>query len=45
MIELRRNKETGVVEAWKDGKRIGNISTMGDDIDGRTTDKPQARDD
>ena len=32
MIEFHRNKETGIVEAWKDGKYIGNVITMGDDI-------------
>lgn len=30
MIEFIRNKETGVLEVWKDGKKIGNIITMGD---------------
>jgi hypothetical protein len=32
MIEFRRNKETGVLEVWKDGKKIGEIITMGDEI-------------
>lgn len=32
MIEFRRNKETGILEVWKDGKKIGEIITMGDDI-------------
>ncbi len=32
MIEFRRNKETGILEAWKDGKLIGSIITMGDEV-------------
>lgn len=32
MIEFIRNKETGVLEAWKDGKLIGPIVTMGDEV-------------
>lgn len=32
MIEFKRNKETGIVEVWKDGKKIGEIRTMGDDV-------------
>ena len=32
MIEFRRNKETGELETWKDGKKTGSIVTMGDDI-------------
>ena len=31
-MELRRNPETGILEAWKDGKKIGEVVTMGDDI-------------
>lgn len=34
MIELIRNKETGILEAWKDGKKIGEVLTMGDVIIG-----------
>lgn len=35
MIEFRRNEETGILEAFKDGKYIGEIITMGDlDIKG-----------
>lgn len=30
MIEFIRNKETGILEVWKDGKKAGNIITMGD---------------
>lgn len=32
MIEFKRNKKTGILEAWKDGKHIGNIITMGDEV-------------
>ena len=35
MIEFKRNKETGILEVWKDGKKIGEIRTMGDDMNGR----------
>lgn len=36
MIEFRRNKETGILEIWKDGKKIGEIITMGDEISNNT---------
>lgn len=32
MIEFIRNKETGILEVWKDGKKIGEIITMGDEV-------------
>lgn len=32
MIEFIRNKETGILEVWKDGKKIGEVRTMGDDV-------------
>lgn len=32
MIEFKRNKETGKVEIWKNGEKIGEIETMGDEI-------------
>ena len=32
MIEFKRNEETGVLEVWKDGKKVGDVITMGDDI-------------
>lgn len=32
MIEFKRNKKTGMLEAWKDGKKIGEIVTMGDNV-------------
>ena len=30
-MELVRNKETGIVEAWENGVKIGKIITMGDE--------------
>lgn len=32
MIEFKRNEKTGILEAWEDGKKIGEIRTMGDEI-------------
>ena len=32
MIEFIRNKETGILEVWKDGKKIGEIQTIGDEV-------------
>lgn len=32
MIEFKRNKKTGIVEAYKDGKKVGSIETMGDSM-------------
>lgn len=29
-IEFHRNPETGIVEAWKEGKKTGDVHTMGD---------------
>lgn len=34
MIEFKRNKETGILEVWKDEKKIGDVITMGDEIGG-----------
>lgn len=36
MIEFKRNKDTGILEAWKDGKMIGEVITMGDEINARS---------
>lgn len=30
MKELRRNPDTGIVEVWEDGKKVGEIYGMGD---------------
>lgn len=35
MIEFKRNKETGILEVWKNGKKIGEIITMGDKINAK----------
>ena len=32
MIEFKRNEETGILEVWKNGKKIGEVITMGDVI-------------
>lgn len=32
MKKIIRNKETGILEVWEDGKKIGEIRTMGDEI-------------
>lgn len=32
MIEFRRNKETGILEVWKDGKYVGDVIAMGDGL-------------
>lgn len=31
-MEFVRNKETGMLEVWDNGKKIGEVITMGDDI-------------
>lgn len=31
-IEFKRNKKTGILEVFKNGKKIGEITTMGDDV-------------
>lgn len=32
MIEFIRNKETGILEVWKNGVKIGEVITMGDEV-------------
>lgn len=32
MIEFKRNKKTGNVEVWKNGKKTGIVRGMGDDV-------------
>lgn len=32
MIEFKRNKETGIVEIWKNGKKVGEMVNMGDEV-------------
>lgn len=31
-MEFKRNKDTGILEVWKNGKKIGEVFTMGDFI-------------
>lgn len=31
-IELKRNKETGLVEAFEGEKKVGEVITMGDQV-------------
>lgn len=43
MVELRRNKKTGIVEAFRNGKKVGPIITMGDEANGTSrSDKQKA---
>ena len=37
MIEFKRNKKTGILEVWKDGKYVGDVVTMGDEINENST--------
>ena len=32
MIEFKRNDETGIVEAWENGKKKGEIVSIGDEV-------------
>ena len=32
MVKFKRNEKTGILEVWKDGKKTGEICTMGDEI-------------
>ena len=32
MIEFVRNKETGILEVWENGIKIGAVTTMGDEV-------------
>lgn len=32
MKEFIRNKETGILEVWEDGEKVGEIITMGDEV-------------
>jgi len=35
MVELKRNPKTGVVESFRNGKKIGEVITMGDTTKGK----------
>lgn len=44
MKKFIRNKETGILEVWENGKKVGEIITMGDKVkevsnDGRSKHK------
>lgn len=43
MVKFRRNKKTGVVEVWKNGKKTGKITTMGDNVNASRNNKQQNR--
>lgn len=32
MVEFKRNPKTGKLEIWKNGKKTGTMSTMGDEV-------------
>ena len=32
MKRFIRNPETGILEIWEEGKKVGEISTMGDEL-------------
>lgn len=34
MKSLKRNKDTGIVEVWENGVKVGEIITMGDEVNG-----------
>ena len=39
MIAFVRNKDTGILEAYKDGEYVGDVDTIGDNItDNKETD-------
>lgn len=44
MKELKRNPDTGVVEVWEDGKKVGEIRTMGDEIMGNPNGRSGSQD-
>lgn len=31
-VELKRNEKTGIVEAYEEGNKIGEVVTMGDQV-------------
>ena len=33
-MEYKRNEETGILEVWQNGKKIGEVITMGDILNG-----------
>lgn len=43
MIEFKRNKKTGILEAWKNGKLVGPVITQGDETSAETKEKPNKK--
>ncbi len=43
MIEFKRDPETGILYAYKDGKLIGPIVTMGDEVKDDSTETPKRK--
>lgn len=37
--EFKRNKENEILEVWRDGKKVGEIVAMGDEVNGRSSDQ------
>ncbi len=35
MIEFKRNKDTGILEVYKYGNKVGEIRTMGDEVNAK----------
>lgn len=40
MVEFKRNPKTGELEAFKEGKKVGQIFTMGDGVRKKEMPKP-----
>lgn len=40
MVKLKRNSKTGIVESYRNGKKIGSVYSMGDVIYGTDRSKP-----
>lgn len=45
MKEFKRNKETGILEVWENGKKIGEVITMGDDVKDSETNSDRGQSD
>lgn len=43
MIEFKRNPETGEIEAYKDGKLVGKVTTIGDEVKKESENKPKKK--
>ena len=35
MKTLKQNPKTGIVEVWEDGVKVGEVITMGDNVNGK----------